>query len=202
MRLALTGRNLDITPALRQLVTRRLAKLDRLLHDDIISAQVVLRLEKHRHKTDVLVHTSGNHELSGHGEDGSWPVSIGHALTKVEQQAAKLKGKREGQRRMGRAVIGEPGEAVGTARRNATTTPATRKRDREDTPILLDTDPAAVRVVRIRRSTPKPMRLEDAVLKVDEAPGSVLAFRDPSLDRIQVLVRRADGSLGLLDPDV
>lgn len=200
MRLALTGRNLDITPALRQLVSRRLAKLDRLLHDGIISAQVVLRLEKHRHKTDVLVHTRGDHALSGHGEDGTWQTSVTAALTKVEQQAARVKGKREGRRRSGRAAIGEPGEAVGTARRTASTTPATRTRDREELEPPLDSSP--VRVIRIRRVSPKPMRLEDAVLRVDEAPGSVLAFRDSSLDRVQVLVRRADGALGLLDPDV
>jgi putative sigma-54 modulation protein len=200
MRLALTGRNLDITPALRQLVTRRLAKLDRLLHDGIISAQVVLRLEKHRHKADVLVRTRGDHALSGHGEDGTWPTSITDALAKVEQQAARLKGKLEARRRSGRAVVGEPGEAVGTARRTAVSTPATRTRDREEA--VAPAEPSAVRVMRIRRVSPKPMRLEDAVLRVDATPGSVLAFRDPSLDRVQVLVRRADGALGLLDPDV
>ena len=200
MRLALTGRNLDITPALRQLVTRRLAKLDRLLHDGIISAQVVLRLEKHRHKTDVLLNTRGDHALAGHGEDGNWQTSIAGALAKVEQQAARVKGKREARRRSGRATVGEPGEAIGTARRTAVSTPASRTRDREEA--VPPAEPAAVRVVRIRRVSPKPMRLEDAVLRVDASPGSVLAFRDPSLDRVQVLVRRADGALGLLDPDV
>ena len=200
MRLALTGRNLDITPALRQLVTRRLAKLDRLLHDGIISAQVVLRLEKHRHKTDVLLNTRGDHALAGHGENGNWQTSIAGALAKVEQQAARLKGKREARRRSGNAIVGEPGEAIGTARRTAVSTPATRTRDREEA--VPPAEPAAVRVVRIRRVSPKPMRLEDAVLRVDATPGSVLAFRDPSLDRVRVLVRRADGALGLLDPDV
>ena len=49
MRLELTGRHVEITPALRTLVDRKLGKLDRLLNDAAVSAQVVLTREKHRH---------------------------------------------------------------------------------------------------------------------------------------------------------
>ena len=68
MRLALTGRNLTITPALRLVVTRRLEKLDRLLHRSIISAQIALQVQKDRVKADVRVTTRGDHDFSGHGE--------------------------------------------------------------------------------------------------------------------------------------
>jgi putative sigma-54 modulation protein len=207
MRLALTGRNLDITPALRQLVTRRLGKLDRLLHDSILSAQVVLRQEKHRHKVDVLVQTRGDHTLSGHGEDGTWQASIATALTKVEQQAARLKGKWEGRKwrvaaTRRRATTGdvEAAEPVG-ATRAARTRPAVRKRAAAAVPVEGEAV-SQPRVIRVRRSAvTKPMQLEDAVLRVDTQPGSVLVFRDASLDRVQVLVRRADGHIGLVDPD-
>ncbi len=204
MRLALTGRNLDITPALRQLVTRRLAKLDRLLHDGIISAQVVLRLEKHRHKTDVLVQTRGDQALSGHGEDDSWATSIASALTKVEQQAARLKGKRVARtRRAGaRTPAATDGvEAVGSV--DATSAKSTRRsaRTRQAAAVVVDDEAPRTRVIRVRRPGAKPMRLEDAVLRVDEAPGSVLVFRDAEQERVHVLVRRADGHLGLVDAD-
>jgi hypothetical protein len=53
----------------------------------------------------------------------------------------------------------------------------------------------------VRRTTAKPMQLEDAILRIDAAPGAVLVFRDAGLDRVQVLVRRADGHIGLVDPD-
>ena len=45
MRLELTGRHLDITPALRRLVTEKCAKLERMLNDSAVSAQVVLARE-------------------------------------------------------------------------------------------------------------------------------------------------------------
>jgi putative sigma-54 modulation protein len=205
MRLALTGRNLEITPALRQLVTRRLAKLDRLLHDSIISAQVVLRIEKHRHKTDVVVQTRGDHALSGHGEDGTWQTSIASAVAKVEQQAARVKGKWQAKKRRvdgarQRALTGavEVGPAAGA-------TGAAGARPSRRTPMAgtgaVDGEPAQPRIIRVRRTTQKPMLLEDAVMRVADAPGSVLVFRDAALDRVQVLVRRTDGHLGLVDPD-
>ncbi|MBW8895969.1 MAG: HPF/RaiA family ribosome-associated protein, partial [Acidobacteria bacterium] len=33
MRLAITGRQIDVTPALRQLISKRLVKLERILND-------------------------------------------------------------------------------------------------------------------------------------------------------------------------
>ncbi|HEY6615105.1 MAG TPA: ribosome-associated translation inhibitor RaiA, partial [Vicinamibacterales bacterium] len=90
MRLDVTGRHVDITTGLRQLITRRLAKLDRLLNDSAISAQVILTREKYRHRTEIIIHARGDHILRGLGEGTGWPVSVREAAAKIEQQAQKL----------------------------------------------------------------------------------------------------------------
>ncbi|BCS33391.1 hypothetical protein TBR22_A26180 [Luteitalea sp. TBR-22] len=189
MRLALTGRNLTITPALRQAVTRRLEKLDRHLHDSITTAQVALQVQKDRVKADVRVRTRGDHDLSGHGLAATAQASALDAITKIEAQASKVKGKWEARRRgaAARAAAPEPVVVVEVKAPRARVARAVAT--------------AAPRVVRVRRSSPKPMRLEDALLRVDAPAGSVLVFRDAELDRVQVLVRRADGHVGLVDPD-
>lgn len=196
MRLALTGRNLTITPALRQAVTRRLEKLDRLLHDRIISAQVALQVQKDRIKSDVLVHTRGGHALSGHGEATTAQASVTNAIGKVQHQATKVKGKLEAQKRrvddvkartVAEAVLPEP--------------PAPRRRATKKVAARSQATTEAPRVVRVRRTTPKPMLLDDALLRIDGEPGAVLVFRDAVLDRLQVLVRRGDGAVALVDTD-
>ena len=188
MRLALTGRNLTITPALRLVVTRRLEKLDRLLHRSIISAQIALQVQKDRVKADVRVTTRGDHDFSGHGEAANARASVIDAITKVEHQASKVKGKWEARKRRSTAIAAaEPPVAPAPAPR------ASRR--------AVDAVAPAVRVIRVRRTSAKPMQLEDALLRVDAAPGAVLVFRDAALDRVQVLVRRADGHIGLVDPD-
>lgn len=191
MRLALTGRNLTITPALRQVVTRRLGKLDRLMHGSILSAQIALQVQKDRVKADVRVRTRGDHELSGHGEATTARASVVDAIAKVEHQASKIKGKWEARKRQTVVLKGDGADVVAA--------PASRSR-RAPAPVV-EPEAPSVRVVRVRRSSPKPMRLEDALLRVDAAPGSVVVFRDAGLDRVQVLVRRADGHVGLVELD-
>jgi len=191
MRLALTGRNLTITPALRLVVTRRLEKLDRLLHRSIIAAQIALQVQKDRVKADVRVTTRGDHDFSAHGEAADARASVVDAITKVEHQASKVKGKWEGRKRRATAVA---------AAETPVPAPATPRAPRAARRAV-DTVAPAVRVIRVRRTTAKPMQLEDALLRVDAAPGAVLIFRDAALDRVQVLVRRSDGHIGLVDPD-
>ena len=84
----------SISPPLRQLVDRRLAKLERLLNDSAVSAQVVLSKERHRHQAEIIVHARGDHMLRGrrrrHGLGGRGQRG---GREDVEQQAEKLKGK-------------------------------------------------------------------------------------------------------------
>ncbi len=189
MRLALTGRNLTITPALRQAVTRRLEKLDRVLHGSLTSAQVSLQVQKDRVKADVRVRTRGDHALSGHAESSTARVSVADAIAKVESQASKVKGRWEARTRRASVPKGTVPPAPAA--------PSTRRRS----DAAAETDTPTVRVIRARRTSPKPMRLEDAILRVDTTPGAVVVFRDAAIDRVQVLVRRADGHISLVDPD-
>ena len=114
MRLALTGRNLTITPALRLVVTQRLDKLDRLLHGSLLSAQISLQVQRDRVKADVRVRTRGDHELAGHGEAATAKASVIDAIAKVEHQAGKVKGKWEARKRRAPAAL-EPVETPAPA---------------------------------------------------------------------------------------
>lgn len=175
MRLDVTGRNVMITPGLRQLIGKRLAKLERVLNDAAVSATVILTKEKFRHKTELVVHARGDHTMSGNGEGNSWPLSVRQAAEKVERQAGKLKsrwteGKR--QRTSGKAEAAAPAAAA-------------RKRPH----------------IRPTRYAIKPMSVEDAALRVESGPDMFVVFRNADTDAISILHRRKDGTLGLIEPD-
>src|SRR5262249_28358118 len=91
MRVDITGRHVDITPPLRQLIDKRVARIERLLNDRATAATVILRKKKHRHKTELVVHARGDHMMSGNGEGNGWTLSVRKAAAKIEQQARKLK---------------------------------------------------------------------------------------------------------------
>jgi len=54
MTIEITGRKIEVTPALRSFTEKKLKKLDRLV-DGINEAHVILTVEKHRHTAEILV---------------------------------------------------------------------------------------------------------------------------------------------------
>ena len=76
MRLAITGRQVEITPGIRQLIEKRLAKLERILNDRALSAVITLATEKYRHVAELAVHAKGDHLLTSVGHGTTWPLSI------------------------------------------------------------------------------------------------------------------------------
>jgi putative sigma-54 modulation protein len=176
MRVDITGRHVDITPGLRQLIDNSLARMERLLNDRAVSATVVLTKEKYRHKTELVLHAKGDHILSGIGEGNTWPLSIRKAAAKIEHQAQKLKSRwTEGKRQ--------------------------RKNNRA-AGVAASAEPLPVRrVVRATRYAVKPMSIDDATQRLDAVPETFVVFRNADTDAISVLFRRKDGHLGLIEPD-
>lgn len=181
MRLELTGRHVRITPTLRQLVDERLVKLDRILHDSVVSLQAVLYQEKNRQRVEMTLHARGDHFLHGTGSGDNWEIALNQALGKINQQARKLKGKWDGRKRGGRGF--------GDAQR----------------PEALDgaagADERQIRIIRARRYAVKPMSVDDAALEVGRGNEAFLVFRNATTDTINVLFRRPDGHLGLIEPE-
>jgi putative sigma-54 modulation protein len=184
MRFALTGRHVDITPALQRLADRKVGKLDRLLNDGIVSAQVVLTLQKHRHLVDIRAHARGDHVLHGLGDTDAWETSFSDAIEKIAQQLLKVKGKWQERKR--RAA---PVKTVAAA-----------------APPLVETAPAEEehprrRIMRASRYSVKPMTIDEAAMEVEGNADAFVVFRNASTDSINVLYRRKDGNLGLIEPE-
>ena len=178
MRVDITGRHVEITTPLRNLINQRLAKLERLLNDNVVSAGVILTKEKYRHRTEIVIHARGDHMMRGLGEGNAWAPSIRQAAQKVEQQAQTLKGKwaerkrSSSRRRTPRAVAADQGPGGGGSR-----------------------------VVRASRYPVKPMSVEDAALRVEGGQETFVVFRNADTDAVSILYRRKDGNFGLIEPD-
>ena len=94
MKISVTGRHVEVTPDIRQTIDQKLSKLDRLLNDNAVSAQIVLsRGHHHQCVAEVVLHARGDHILHGEDEAPQWTQAIGGAVDKVNQQAHTLKGK-------------------------------------------------------------------------------------------------------------
>ena len=181
MRIDITGRDMTVTPALNQLITKRLASLERVLNDAAISPLVIVTKEKYRHKVEMAIHRRGEHTLSGTAESMSWALATRQAAAKIEQQAKKLKGKWADRKRQSAKLVRN--------RKTAT--------DAGETPAP-ETD--GRRLVRASRYPVKPMSVEDAAMRLDQIEESFLVFRNADDDSVAIVYRRKDGNLGLIQP--
>jgi ribosomal subunit interface protein len=104
MRVELTGRRLEITPGLRSLVTRKLAKVQRMLNDGGVSAAVVVVKEKINNVVEITLHARGEQFLHAVGKAGTWETAMTNAVAKVLHQLEKIKGIWQERKRRGPAA--------------------------------------------------------------------------------------------------
>jgi putative sigma-54 modulation protein len=176
MRVALTGRHVEITPALRRSVERKVAKLEKLLNDGIVSGQVILSVEKYRRVVEVVVHARGDHMLRAVAAATTWAPALADAVEKVATQARTVKGKWERRRLEARTSKRVPPAAgVQPDRRN--------------------------RIVRAKRYAVRPMELGEAARTVGPTQDAFVVFRNSDTDAVSILYRRKGGDLGLIEPE-
>jgi putative sigma-54 modulation protein len=174
-----TGRHTEVTPGLRKLAEKKLAKLARVL-PGITQVHVILTEEKHRHTAEVTVHSS-HLDLAAVEESGDFESALADVVEKLTRQAQKHVGK------------------VRSIK---------RRRSVRGTPLWTNIVQAAsgdggggARVVQSRRFVAKPMTVDEAVLEVSSSDDGLLVFRDATTEKLNVLYRRKDGNLGLIEPE-
>lgn len=190
MRLELTGRHITITPSIRRLIEQRLAPMLRLLNDSAVSAQVVLRKEKSRVHAEVTLHARGEHFLHGEATGRDVDTALSAAADKVDRQVRSLKSRWSKGKRQGIS-----------AAKAASATPRPQRGARAFGSRAVAGESRALRIVRARRYEVKPMSVDEAALEVVDGADAFLVFRNAATDTINVLFRRSDGNLGLIEPE-
>jgi len=200
MRLELTGRHVDSTPALRRLIETKLARLERMLKDGAVSAQVVLTREKRGCRADITLHARGEKFLHGVGDSPKWTTSVSRAVDKIVQQAKTVKGKwqerkrQSGPRRESRLGFGIASQGGGAGRGVGTAAPASR------VPALPER-PGRPLILRVSKQLLRSMSVTHAARAFESDRDGVVIFRDAETLAVSVLYRRNDGELTLVSTD-
>jgi putative sigma-54 modulation protein len=196
MSLDITGKHINVTPAIRRFTSEKLEKLQKYL-DDINRIEVILSVEKRRHIAEITLHSRAS-SFAGRGETDDLYSAIGVAIEKLEHQAKrhkeklKSRGKKKGSASIRKALVEEPLEVspAGNGRPAPGRLRASRGSDGGESP----------RIIRTGRYRVKPMTPEEAALEVSEGTSEFLVFRDAGSDRVSVVYRRPDGNFGLIEP--
>ncbi len=180
MQVHISGRGVDVSPALRRRVETKVAKVSRLL-PKIVETRVVLGLERHRHLAEVTLQAK-RATLHAEAAAGDFHAAVDLALENLEQQARRRKDRIRARKRLSRRALGgAAAPAAGPAEERAPTG--------SPTPDVI-----------VRRLDAKPMSVDEALEQMRIRRDGLLVFTNARSRVVNVLRRRPDGQLELVQP--
>lgn len=175
MRITVSGKNIDVTDALKDRVNKKLSKFDKFFGTNA-EAHATLSVERDRHIFEVTIPFNG---IILRGEDATDDMysSIDNVIEKLERQIRKQKTKLERKLKdydlkFDALFENMPGE-----------------------------DEDEVEIVRTKRFAIKPMPAEEAAMQMELLGHSFFVFSNSDTEEVNVIYKRKDGNYGLIEPE-
>lgn len=175
MKFIIVGKNMDVTPSLKETVESKLGKLERYFTPDT-EIHVTLSVQKEHQKIEVTIPVKGN-IIRSEQESSDMYVSIDLVEEVIERQLRKYKNKLIAKHQEGsnfNKELFETEEAV---------------------------DDGEIKIVRTKKFGIKPMFPEDACVQMELLGHNFFVFYNAESDEVCVVYRRKDGTFGLIEPE-
>ena len=184
----ISGRNYDVSPKIRDLITSKLSKVEDRLFDDVIDVRVVLDVQKYRNICEIII-VGKDHDVKAVQEsEDSMQDAINAAIDHVKRQAQKNRKKIRDHRNGGRTK----GTAQAIDEWSVQVFEPGRFREPSD---------QSRRVIKTSNLPIRPMSIEHAALLLDDSKNEFIVFRDVDTDKVSVIYKRKDSNLGLISPE-
>ena len=183
MNFIISGKNIEVTSGLKDAIEQKLGKLERYFtpETEII---VTLSVEKGRQKIEVTIPVKG-HIIRSEQTSSDMYVSIDLVEEVIERQLRKYKNKLVARSQ------GHPTSAVSAGGIKKEFIDSEEESPEDD----------EIRIVRTKRFGVKPMYPEDACLQMELLGHSFFVFFNAETDEVNVVYKRKDGSVGLIEPE-
>lgn len=168
-----SGKNLEVTDALRDMVETKLERFGKYFNEDT-EAQATLTVEKNRQIIEITIPINGTILRAEEATEDMY-TSVDKAIDKLYKQIRKHKTRLE-KRYKGHDTIRF-----------------------EDIPNFDDTKDEA-KIVKTKRFPVKPMDAEEAVLQMELLGHNFYVFTNSDTDDVNVVYKRKDGNYGLIEP--
>ncbi|MGM0420219.1 MAG: ribosome hibernation-promoting factor, HPF/YfiA family [Bacillota bacterium] len=195
MKIMTYGKNLDVTPGLKEYAEEKVGnKLEKYFDTEPMEAQVSMEVEKGRHIVEVTAFVGGL-ILRGEEETGDMYASIDGVLEKLESQIQKHKTRIKRSMRENRQ---EQKEAYKRRRKEKVKNLGAdeiKLEEDESTPEAFEP-----KIVKTKRFPVKPMHVEEAVMQMDLLDHDFFVFSNAETSEVNVVYKRKDGDYGLIEP--
>jgi putative sigma-54 modulation protein len=180
LQISVTGRHVSVTEPIKEYAEKKIENIG-IDFPRILSAHVILDVEKHRHTAEVVFHCGNHIVIEAKAESDDLYASIDEVVTKAMRQLRKAKTKI--QRHQPREL--QPYEVD-----LHVLSPLEEDHDEHAEPEVVMTEKFAV----------KPMFVDEAVLQLQLSHRQFLVFLNARTEKVNVLYRRKTGNFGLIEP--
>lgn len=173
------GKNIEITPALRDYVERKVGKLTKYF-DTVGEITVLLTVTKGCHIVEVTLPVQG---ILLRGEESTMDMytSIDLVVEKLQRQIHKYKTRLAKRLKKGSFKVAESEVANNT-----------NEYEQEEN--------GEYPVVKTKRFAIKPMDIQEAIMQMNLLNHEFFVFRDARTEEVNVVYKRKDGNYGLIEP--
>jgi len=179
MKTTIVGKNMSVSPAVKNRVLRKTNKMGRYLDQNTEMLIRLTREKNHRRTCEITVPFEGVVLRSEASSDDNLYISIDQALAKMERQIHKHRTK------LSKRLREDAFQSV----------------EFEFNEELEASDEDRRKIVRNKTFPVRPMSVDDAIIQMELLGHSFFVFVNVDTDRTNVLYLRKDGDLGLLEPE-
>lgn len=176
MKIIVSGKNVEVTSALRDTVESKLEKLDKYFNNEL-EAQATLSVEKNRQTIEVTIPINGSILRAEESTEDMYSA-IDNVVDKLTKQLRRYKNKLEDKNRYKTIRF----ENIPPYKEN--------EKESEES-----------KIVKTKRFAMKPMDAEEAVLQMELLGHNFYVFSDAETDEVNVVYKRKDGNYGLIEPE-
>ena len=174
MKFIISGKNIEVTPGLKDAIEQKLGKLERYFTPET-EINVTLSVEKGRQKIEVTIPVKGNIIRSEQTSNDMY-VSIDLVEEIIERQLRKYKNK-----------IADKQQEAGNF-----------QKEYLEHDYLEDED---IQIIRTKKFGMKPMYPEDACVQMELLGHTFFVFRNAETDEVNVVYKRKNNTYGLIEPE-
>ena len=175
MNIIIVGKNIDVTPGLREAVEDKIGKLEKYFTPDT-EVHVTLSVEKDRQKIEVTIPVKGNIIRSEQVSNDLY-VSIDLVEEIIERQLKKYKNK-------------------------LTSYKQNNDNFKQDFIEKDFADEDEIKIIRSKKFDMKPMYPEDACVQMELLGHDFYVFQNAETDQVCVVYKRKGNTYGLIEPDL
>lgn len=190
----ITGRNVEVTDAIRDYATEKVSKIERFMNR-IIDVNIIMDIQRLDHRVEIILKT-GNTKITSSASTTDMYASIDQAAAKLEAQLLRYKSKLQDHHAKGHAILDMN---VNILSRDE----AKEEEEELEEEIANIIEKPRFNLHHVVKKETRPLKTltyDEAVMKMELSGDAFMLFKNEEDQQLKVIYRRKDENYGVIEP--